>query len=125
MSAFEITPPTITLKGKKVTLRPIGRGINRIINQINNIDDETQKASALLIAYAAIYSLPPAEALQVVSDEKAFNQAVGEADMEISAEDLALVDEYVSGVFSRANAAKVEVDTTPGKPMTEETNPAT
>ena len=68
------------------------------------------------MAFAAIYSLPPGEAYVVVSDEALFNLAVGTADMELSAEDLTAVAEYIAGINQRTEAASVTVDSSPGKP---------
>jgi hypothetical protein len=114
-NAFEATPPTITIRGEAVTLRPYGRGVNRILAQLSNLDDPGEKASAFVIAFAAIYSLPPKDALDAVTDEKLFNQVVGEADMELTAEDVGKVDEYLTGIFKRREAASITVPSEPGK----------
>jgi len=119
-SAFEAEPPTITMRGKPVKLRPFGRGANRILAQLANVTDEKAKASAFVVAYAAIYSLPPGEAFAAVTNEDKFNQLVGEADEELSNADLAAVDEYLSGVFTRTEDAGVTVDSSPGKSQTVE-----
>jgi hypothetical protein len=124
-TSFDATPPTITIRGESVKLRPYGRGVNRILAQLSNLEDVGEKASAFVIAFAAIYSLPPKEALATVEDEAAFNQAVGEADMEISAEDLAKVDEYLTGIFTRREAATVTVSDSPGETDGGETRPKT
>jgi hypothetical protein len=123
MSAFEIEPPEITIRGKKTKLRPVGRGANRIWSQLANVKDEQAKASAYVVAYAAIYSLPPGEAFAAVTNEERFNELVGAADEELSNADLAAVDEYLTGVFTRAQEATVIVDTSPGKQTTGETPP--
>lgn len=124
MTSFEATPPTITIRGELVKLRPYGRGVNRILAQLSNLDDPGEKAGAFVIAYAAIYSLPPKDALDAVLDEALFNQIVGEADMELTAADVAKVDEYLTGIFTRTEAAAVTVPSEPGKTETEETRPA-
>ena len=122
-TSFDATPPTITLRGETIKLRPYGRGVNRILAQLSNLEDAGEKASAFVVAYAAIYSLPPNEALAVVEDEAAFNQVVGETDMELTAEDLAKVDEYLTGIFTRREAATVTVSDSPGEMDGGETRP--
>lgn len=124
-TSFDATPPTITIRGESVQLRPYGRGVNRILAQLSNLEDVGEKASAFVIAFAAIYSLSPKEALATVEDEAAFNQAVGEADMEVSAEDLAKVDEYLTGIFTRREAATVTVSDSPGETDGGEISPKT
>lgn len=123
MNSFNAEPPTITLRGQPVKLRPFGRGANRILSQLANVTDEHAKASAFVVAYAAIYSLSPGDAFAAVTNEDRFNRLVGEADEELSNADLSAVDEYLSGVFTRAEDAAVVVDTSPGKPLTGETPP--
>lgn len=115
MTSFQAEPPTITIRGKQTKIRPFGRGVQRILAQLSNVEDENEKAGAFVVAYAAIYSLPPDEALVVVSDEASFNREVGEADMELSAEDLQAVAEYIGGINARTEAASVTVDDSPGK----------
>lgn len=115
-TAFEAVPPTIKIRGESVKLRPYGRGVNRILAQLANLNDPGEKASAFVIAFAAIYSLPPKYALDAVMDEKLFNQVVGEADMELTAEDVGKVDEYLTGIFTRRKAAAVTLPDEPGKP---------
>ena len=116
MTSFQAEPPTITIRGEKTKLRPFGRGASRILAQLSNVTDENEKGGAFVVAFAAIYSLPPAEAFAVVDDEARFNLAVGEADMELSAEDLQSVAEYIAGINQRTEAAQVTVDSSPGKP---------
>jgi len=116
MTSFQAEPPTITIRGKQTKLRPFGRGAARILAQLSNITDENEKSGAFVVAYAAIYSLPPDKAFSTVEDEAAFNLAVGEADMELSAEDLQAVAEYIAGINQRTEAASVTVDSSPGKP---------
>lgn len=116
MTSFQAEPPTITIRGKQTKLRPFGRGAGRILAQLSNVEDENEKAGAFVVAYAAIYSLPPDEAFAVVDDESRFNLAVGAADMELSADDLNAVAGYIAGVNQRTEAAAVSVDNTPGKP---------
>jgi hypothetical protein len=115
MTTFDAEPPTITIRGEKRKLRPFGRGVNRILANLSDIEDEAEKASAFVVAFAAVNSLDPPAALDAVSDKDRFERAVGEADMELSSEDLSLVDQYLAGVFERANAAAVTVDKSPGK----------
>ena len=115
-SAFNIDPPTITIRGKQTTLRPFGRGAARILAQLSNIEDENDKAGAFVVAYAAIYSLPPNEAYEAVNNEERFNREVGIADMELSSADLQAVAEYIAGVNQRTSEATVSVDSSPGKP---------
>lgn len=116
MTSFQAEPPTITIRGKQTKLRPFGRGVGRILAQLSNVEDENEKGGAFVVAFAAIYSLPPGEAYVVVSDEALFNLAVGTADMELSAEDLTAVAEYIAGINQRTEAASVTVDSSPGKP---------
>ncbi len=116
MTSFTAEPPTITIRGEKTKLRPFGRGAASILAQLANIEDENEKGGAFVVAFAAIYSLPPAEAFDVVSDEERFNREVGVANMELSADDLQAVAEYIAGINQRAEAASVTVDDSPGKP---------
>ena len=116
MTSFQAEPPTITIRGKETKLRPLGRGAARILAQLSNVEDENEKGGAFVVAFAAIYSLPPGEAYVVVSDEALFNLAVGTADMELSAADLQAVAEYIAGINQRTEAASVTVDDSPGKP---------
>lgn len=116
MTSFQAEPPTITIRGTKTKLRPFGRGVGRILAQLSNVEDENEKAGAFVVAFAAIYSLPPDKAYSTVENEVAFNLAVGEADMELSVEDLTAVAEYIGEVNSRTEAAQVTVDDSPGKP---------
>ena len=116
MTSFQAEPPTITIRGQSIQLRPFGRGAGRILAQLSNVEDDNEKGGAFVVAFAAIYSLPPSEAFATVEDEARFNLAVGEADMELSAEDLTAVAEYIAGINQRTEAAAVTVDSTPGKP---------
>jgi len=116
MTSFQAEPPTITIRGNKTKLRPFGRGVGRILAQLSNVEDENEKAGAFVVAFAAIYSLPPADAFDAVNDEARFNREVGIADMELSAEDLTAVAEYIGAVNQRTEAAQVTVDDSPGKP---------
>ena len=116
MSAFTAEPPTITIRGQKTKLRPFGRGVGRILAQLSNVDDENEKGGAFVVAFAAIYSLPPADAFDAVNDEARFNRELGIADMELSTDDLTAVAEYIAGVNQRTEAAQVTVDDSPGKP---------
>jgi hypothetical protein len=116
MTSFQTEPPTITIRGNKTKLRPFGRGVGRILAQLSNVEDENEKAGAFVVAFAAIYSLPPADAFDAVNDEARFNREVGTADMELSAEDLTAVAEYIGAVNQRTEAAQVTVDDSPGKP---------
>ena len=116
MTSFQAEPPTITIRGQSIQLRPFGRGANRIFSQLSNVESEAEKASAFVVAFAAIYSMPPACALRAVTDEAEFNRVIGEADMELSSADLLAVDQYLAGIFQRTEAAAVSVDSTPGKP---------
>ena len=116
MNAFTAEPPTITIRGEKTKLRPFNRGTASIFEQLSNIEDENEKGGALVVAFAAIHSLPPADAFDVVSDEARFNREVGIANHELSVEDLNAVAEYIAGVNRRTEAAQVTVDTSPGKP---------
>lgn len=116
MTSFQAEPPTITIRGKQTKLRPFGRGVGRILAQLSNVEDENEKAGAFVVAFAAIYSLPPSEAYDAVNDEARFNREVGIADMELSAEDLTATAEYIGAINQRTEAAQVTVDDTPGKP---------
>jgi len=116
MTSFQAEPPTITIRGEKRKLRPFGRGAARILAQLSNVEDENEKGGAFVVAFAALYSLTPAEAFAIVENEERFNLAVGEADMELSAEDLQAVAEYIGGINARTEAASVTVDDSPGKP---------
>jgi hypothetical protein len=116
MTSFQAEPPTITIRGEKTKLRPFGRGVGRILSQLSNVEDENERAGALVVAFAAIYSLPPDKAFAVVEDEPEFNRVVGEADMELSSEDLNAVAAYIAGINQRTEAAAVSVDSSPGKP---------
>jgi len=116
MTSFQAEPPTITIRGKQTKLRPFGRGVGRILAQLSNVEDENEKAGAFVVAFAAIYSLPPDEAFATVNDEARFNLAVGESDMELSADDLTAVAEYIGAINQRTEAAQVTVDDSPGKP---------
>ena len=104
MTSFQAEPPTITIRGKQTKLRPFGRGVGRILAQLSNVEDESEKGGAFVVAFAA------------VEDEAQFNLAVGEADMELSAEDLTAVAEYIAGINQRTEEASVTVDSSPGKP---------
>ena len=84
--------------------------------QLSNVEDVNEKGGAFVVAFAAIYSLPPAEAFDAVNDESRFNREVGIADMELSSEDLNAVAEYIAGINQRTEAASVTVDDSPGKP---------
>jgi hypothetical protein len=116
MTSFQAEPPTITIRGEKTKLRPFGRGVANILAQLANIEDENEKGGAFVVAFAAIYSLPPTDAFNVVNDEARFNREVGIADMELSSEDLNAVAEYIAGINQRTEAASVTVDDSPGKP---------
>jgi hypothetical protein len=116
MTSFQADPPTITIRGEKTKLRPFGRGAASILAQLSNIEDENEKGGAFVVAFAAIYSLPPTDAFDVVNDEARFNREVGIANMELSAEDLQSVAEYIAGINQRTEAASVTVDSSPGKP---------
>jgi len=116
MTSFQAEPPTITIRGNKTKLRPFGRGVGRILAQLSNVEDENEKAGAFVVAFAAIYSLPPADAFDAVNDEARFNREVGIADMELSSDDLTAVAEYIGAVNQRTEAAQVTVDDSPGKP---------
>jgi hypothetical protein len=116
MTSFQAEPPTITIRGKQTKLRPFGRGAGRILAQLSNVEDANEKGGAFVVAFAAIYSLPPAEAFDAVNDESRFNREVGIADMELSSEDLNAVAEYIAGINQRTEASSVTVDDSPGKP---------
>jgi hypothetical protein len=116
MTSFQAEPPTITIRGEKTKLRPFNRGTASIFAQLSNIEDGNEKGGALVVAFAAIHSLPPAQAFDVVNDEARFNREVGIANHELSVEDLTAVAEYIAGINQRTEAASVTVDDSPGKP---------
>lgn len=116
MTSFQAEPPTITIRGEKTKLRRFNKGVAEIWRHIGSIEDENEKGGALVVAFAAIYSLSPEDAFYVVSDESRFNREVGIANMELSVEDLNAVAEYIAGINHRTEAASVTVDDSPGKP---------
>lgn len=116
MTSFQAEPPTITIRGEKTKLRPFGRGAASILAQLSNIEDENEKGGAFVVAFAALNSLPPADAFAVLSDEVKFNREVGIANQELTIEDLNAVAEYIVGINQRTEAASVTVDDSPGKP---------
>ena len=117
MTSVQAEPPTITIRGQKTQVRPYGeRGAGRILAQLGNLTTAEELGSAFLVAFAAIYTLPPDEALAVVKDEAEFNRQVELADMELCSEDLTALDSYLGGIMQRRAAAQVTVDDSPGKP---------
>jgi hypothetical protein len=117
MTSFQAEPPTITIRGETTQVRPYGeRGASRILAQLGNLTTPEELGPAFLVAFAAIYTLPPDKALTVVKDEAEFNRHLEEADMELCSKDLAALDEYLAGIMNRRAAAQVTVDDSPGKP---------
>lgn len=116
--AFTAEPPKITIRGALTQLRPVNQGFRRVLEVVEGLvgDDPQKVARTALIAYAAVYSLPPGEAARLIVAPDKLELAVAEADMELSNEDVAAVDAYVSGVFKRMEDAAVEVQKNePGK----------
>jgi len=118
--SFSVESPTVTIGGQSVKLRPVNQGFTRVIDAVSKLvgkEDVGEMGRATVIAYAAVYSLPPSEGARLLVDPKELELAIAEADLDLSNEDVAKVDEYLSGVFERARAASVEVQKpVPGKP---------
>ena len=117
--AFTVETPTIKIRGKSIKLRSVNQGIGRISEAVQGLvgkDNLGEVARATVIAFAACYSLPPAEAAKLVLNPKMLEKAIAEADMELSDPDVRAVDEYLDGVFSRArNSAITVAKAVPGK----------
>jgi len=130
--AFTITPPSVSFGGDPaIQLRPVNPGYRHAISLVEKLTDKKLKGEersrsigrACVLAYAAIYSLSPADAARTILDEDAFKLAVMEADQALSEEDVTKCDEYLAGVFSRTAASTVEVERpAPGKPATRGTS---
>lgn len=125
-TTFTAEPPTITIRGERVKLRAFNSGWQHLVTAIAaRVEKPEMLASALIIGFAVVYSLPPAEAYALLKDGEKLDDATMKADIELTPEDVALVDEYIAGIMRRSQEAAVTVDGRAGKSRATATRPPT
>lgn len=124
--AFTATPPTITIRGERVTLRPWNHGFVRMVNAVSALaENEEQKGAAIIIGFAVVNSLTPAGAAALLADPSKLEMEINIADQELSLEDIAAISNYLEEASTRQQEATVTVDGRAGKEQAGETRPAT
>lgn len=117
MTAFTATPPTITIRGESVKLRAFNHGWQHLVTAVAALVDEPKMlASALIVGFAVVYSLPPSDAYTLIKDSAKLEEAIQQADIELTPEDLDAVDQYIAGIMARSQEAAVTTDGRGGKP---------
>ena len=120
MTSFQAEPPTITIRGESVKLRPYVIAFeSRVCPALREmLEDKSDAAfgTAAILAFGVFHSLPPSEAARLVSDRAAMEKEIQAAEWEMSAEDFRAINDYTKGVINRSEAAAVSVDSSPGKP---------
>jgi hypothetical protein len=111
-TAFEATPPTINIGAKMVQLRPLAPLSWKRIQKAAELTDEFGD-TALALGYIVTHSVEPRIAAEITSKDDDYKLQLEAAAMEIDLEDLQRVADYLSGVFSRSESARVDV---PEKP---------
>jgi len=123
-TAFTTEPPTITIRGERVKLRAFNTGWPHLVTAIAaRVDNPKMLPTALVVGFATVYSLPPAEAYVLLKDGDKLEVETQKADMELTPEDFGLVDEYLDGVIKRAQEAAVSVEGRAGKSPATATRP--
>ena len=124
--AFTAEPPTITIRGKQATLRPMSHGFIRMATTVSEMAaTEDAKGAAIVLGFAVVNSLPPAEAVALLADHAKLEYEIEMADQELSMSDMEAVAKYIEGVSTRQKEATVTVDGRAGKELGGETLPVT
>jgi hypothetical protein len=112
---WEVEPPTITMDGQTIKLRPFAPLAWKRIQKARELTDEYDD-TALALGYVVTSSLSPMKAAEITGDDAIYKQALDAAALTINMRDLQAVAEYLTGVFKRAEDAAVTV---PEKPAAE------
>jgi hypothetical protein len=106
-TTFETEPPTITVDGTKVKLRPLAPLAWRRIQRAQELTDEFGD-TAIALGYVITHSGTPAESARASSNDETYRAALNALALGITLEDLQAVADYLSGVLKRAEEAAVE-----------------
>jgi hypothetical protein len=125
MNSFLEEPPTITIRGESVRLRPYAVAFETrvfpVLREIIGDQGDAAFGTAAILAYAVFQSLPIDKAAAMAKDKAAMESAIQAAEWELSGDDFQAINSYVGGIMERHREAQVTVDSSPGKQPTGET----